>query len=149
MLSQREYLASLTPPMAIAGARGRFSKAAKAHLARVEAEGMQFSDGVGAVAPAPSADHSGLQARETVPVVYPKMDNDPVVRDLKTIQGDTEPTPSSPSGYLVESGVCFKCTWHVSRCKCSLGISPSPIVVRWARDIDREYGKALDSLATA
>lgn len=149
MLSKRDYLASLTPPMAIAGARGRFSKAAQAHLVRVEAEGMEFSDGRGSTEPLPSADHSDLQAREIVPVIYPKMDNDPVVRDLETIQGYTEPTPLSPDGTLVESGVCFKCTWHVSRCKCRAGISPSPIVSRWAREIDRQYGEVLDSLATA
>lgn len=41
-LSRREYLAS--KGLAIAGARGKFSNAAKEELARVVAEGMTFTD---------------------------------------------------------------------------------------------------------
>jgi len=147
MLSKRDYLASLNPPLAISGARGRFSKAAQAHIARVEADGMKFSDGGGLPRPdlsagrsLPSTDLDGFPTTEHLPVVYPKLDNDPVIRDLKTIQGYTD------TGTLVESGVCFKCTRHVSRCNCSAGIFPSPIVVRWARKIDAEYGMPLDKI---
>lgn len=42
MLSKRDYLAS--KGLAIAGARGKFSNAAKAELARAEASGMKFAD---------------------------------------------------------------------------------------------------------
>lgn len=42
MQSRRDWLAS--QGLAIAGARGKFSNAAKAALAKAETEGMQFSD---------------------------------------------------------------------------------------------------------
>jgi len=42
MQSRREYAASLG--LAIAGARGKFSNAAKEAIAKAEAEGMRFSD---------------------------------------------------------------------------------------------------------
>lgn len=42
MQTRREYLAS--KGLAIAGARGKFSNAAKEELARVEAAGMKFAD---------------------------------------------------------------------------------------------------------
>jgi hypothetical protein len=44
MQTKREYLAGLTPPLAIAGARGRLSKAAHEALAEAEKNGMTFSD---------------------------------------------------------------------------------------------------------
>lgn len=49
MTTAREYLAS--KGLAIAGSRGKFSKAAHAELSRVMSEGMKFSDWPKATAP--------------------------------------------------------------------------------------------------
>lgn len=43
-MTRREYAASLTPPLAIAGARGKLSREAHAAIAAAEAKGMQFKD---------------------------------------------------------------------------------------------------------
>ena len=45
MQSKRDYAASLG--LAIAGARGKFSNAAKEAIAKAESEGMKFSDSTG------------------------------------------------------------------------------------------------------
>lgn len=50
MQTKREYAASLG--LAIAGARGKFSRAAVEAIAKTEAEGMKFSDSTGPVKPA-------------------------------------------------------------------------------------------------
>jgi hypothetical protein len=123
MKTQREYLAS--KGLAIAGARGRFSKEAKAELERVLADGMQFSDGKAA-----ALDITTL-------AVYPKLREYPVLRDLNRIHGYTV------EGALVSSDICFKCAMHVSRCACSNGITASKIVSRWSKK-HKKYGAPID-----
>lgn len=44
MVSKREYLAGLNPPLAKFPSRGKFSKDAHAAIAKAEAEGMVFDD---------------------------------------------------------------------------------------------------------
>jgi hypothetical protein len=131
--TEREYLAGLTPPLAIAGARGRFSKAAKAELVRARAAGVIFADKIPAKS-APSendSDFSGLVADS--PVVYPPIKSKPKIRKIKNVKGRTK------EGYLVSSDVCFKCCEHVQRCDCKAGIYPSSIVEYWEPD-SSEFG---------
>lgn len=123
MPTKREYLISkgLAQP-----GRGRFSREAVAALERARQDGVTFDDeGVGSGNPEPA------------PRPRPKV-NDPVLRDIQHVTGYTE------EGYKVQSGVCFKCSRHVSRCACRAGITASPIVVRWDEDSE-EYGRTIDN----
>jgi hypothetical protein len=129
MQTQREYLAS--KGLAIAGARGRFSREAKAELERVRAEGMEFSDSRVVTAEVDTVNP------DSNPVTFPPLREYPVQRDLKAIQGYTA------EGHLVSSGLCFRCTQHVSRCPCRAGITASPIVVRWTKK-HKKYGAPID-----
>jgi len=127
--TERDYLASLNPPLAIAGARGRFSKAAKAELVRARAAGMTFAE----KGPVVSNSDGEIPRQSYEPVVYPKIKSPPIVRDIKSVKGYTQ------EGFLVETGNCMKCLNHVSRCPCKAGIYPSSIVVRWHEDSE-QYG---------
>lgn len=134
-ISKREYLAGLNPPLAKPPpARGRFSRAALAELARAEAAGMSFSDGVSSEKAAVSSND------EPAPYVPAKIYSKPVVRDIDKVTGYT------PEGYLVASSVCMKCCEHVSRCDCYDGIHASKIVARWS-DESAQYGAPIDQLA--
>lgn len=129
--SKREYLASLTPPLAKPPpSRGRFSRAAEAELVRARAGGMVFSD-----------DESKPRVTEDtpapVPYVPPKVKSKPVVRDIKRVTGFTE------EGYEVASDLCMACHEHVSRCDCPKGIKASSIVVRWSEE-SAPYGAPID-----
>ena len=135
--SEREYLASLTPPLAIPGARGRFSKAAKAELVRARSAGMTFTDGKVSV----TISDGEIVDREREPVVYPPIKSNPKIRDITSIQGYTS------ERHLVSSGVCFRCCENVARCHCHSGIHPSSIVVEWADDESKHYGIDLPALA--
>lgn len=66
-MTRREYLAS--KGLAIAGARGKFSNAAKEELARVVAEGMTFTDD----ATVKPAKPTGPVAPKPVPVPRPEV----------------------------------------------------------------------------
>lgn len=132
MQTERDYLASLTPPLAIAGARGRFSKAAKAELVRARAAGVVFAEKVTPASSHNDSDALGSIQRDT-PVVYPPLKSPPKVRDISDVKGYTV------EGFLVASGVCMKCCYNVKRCPCKAGITPSSIVVRWHEDSE-EYG---------
>jgi hypothetical protein len=132
MQTEREYLASLTPPLAISGARGRFSKAAKAELVRARAAGMVFQEKVTTASTHTDSDASVSIPRDT-PVVYPPIKSKPKIRKIKNVKGRTK------EGYLVSSDVCFKCCEHVQRCDCKAGIYPSSIVEYWEPD-SSEFG---------
>ena len=133
MQTEREYLSSLNPPLAVPPpARGRFSKAAKAELVRARAAGMIFAEKGPAASTHTDDDASGSIPRD-LPVVYPPLKSPPIVRDISDVKGYTE------EGYLVASGVCMKCCYNVKRCPCRAGITPSSIVVRWHEDSE-EYG---------
>lgn len=126
MPSKREYLVSkgLAQP-----GRGRFNKAALAELERARASGVTFDDEKGAGSADADPDSSpGIAPSAPGPL---KVVNLPKVRDITHMIGYTE------EGTLVSSGICFKCSNHVSRCPCRGGIHPSSIVTRW----DSEYAK--------
>jgi hypothetical protein len=127
--TEREYLASLNPPLAIAGARGRFSKAAKAELVRAREAGITFAE----KGPVVSKTDGNIPKESYEPVVHPPIKSNPIVRDIDAVRGYTE------EGYLVESGVCMRCCEHVKRCACRAGITPASIVVRWHEDSE-QYG---------
>lgn len=134
MPTRREYLAGLNPPLAKANSRGRLSKAALAEIQRAKSSGMTFSDedGGGSSEPTPSLP----RPEPTGPVAISKPD--PVLRKIKHVTGFT------PEGAKVQSGICFKCSAHVSRCACSGGIKASPIVARWDKASEK-YGAPIDS----
>jgi hypothetical protein len=138
MQTERDYLASLDPPLAIAGARGRFSTAAKAELVRARAAGMIFRE-----KGTPASTHTDSDASDSIqrdlPVVYAPIKSPPIVRDIGSMKGYTV------EGFLVETGVCMKCCQHVNRCPCKAGIAPSSITVRWHKD-SKEYGIDLPAL---
>lgn len=136
MQTRRAYLADLNPPLAIPGARGRISKPGLAAIARAEEEGIQFSDG-----PAVKTDPE-LLVPNPGPVVYPPIYSNPVIRDIKHVSGFT------PEGYLVQTGICSRCSSHVSRCPCSSGIKAPSIVVEWSED-SKPYGSPIDQPARA
>jgi hypothetical protein len=121
MKSRREYLASLTPPLAKSGVgvRGRFSRVAEAELARARASGMQFSDDKGTEV------QDSAVTPEDAPYVPVRGPNEPIVRDIESVIGYTE------QGWKVESAHCMRCALHVKRCTCRGGIRPSSIVARW------------------
>jgi hypothetical protein len=137
MPTRREYLAGLNPPLAKPGTRGRLSKAALAEIQRAKASGMTFSDedGGGSSEPTPSP-----QPEPTGPVT--RIKPDPIRRKIKFVEGFT------PEGAKVQSGICFKCSAHVSRCSCAAGIKASPIVVRWSKE-SAKYGAPLDATSVA
>lgn len=126
MPTKREYLVSKN--LARPG-RGRFSREAVAALERARQEGVIFDD----------EDGAGSADAEPAPPSYPKI-NDPVLRKISHVTGYTE------DGYKVQSGVCFKCSAHVSRCACRAGITASPIVARWDEDSEK-YGRTIDNVA--
>lgn len=132
MPTRREYLSGLNPPLAKAGTRGRLSKAALAEIARAKAGGMVFSDedGGGSEEPSPSP-----SPEPTGPVAVRRPD--PILRKIDHVTGFT------PEGTLVQSGVCFKCSAHVSRCACQAGIKASPIVSEWSKE-SKKYGAPID-----
>jgi hypothetical protein len=132
MPTRREYLAGLNPPLAKANSRGRLSKAALSEVARAKASGMSFSDedGGGSSEPSPSP-----RSEPAGPVAV--MRPDPVLRKIKHVEGFT------PEGARVQSGICFKCSAHVSRCACRAGIKASPIVSRWSKASEK-YGAPID-----
>ena len=135
MPTRREYLAGLNPPLAKANSRGRLSKAALAEIARAKASGITFSDegSAGSSDPAPSP-RSPEQPTGPVAIMRP----DPIRRKIKFVEGFT------PEGAKVQSGICFKCSAHVSRCNCSAGIKASPIVSKWTKESEK-YGAPIDS----
>lgn len=65
MQTKREYAASLG--LAKAGARGKFSNAAKEAIAKAEAEGMKFSDTSTAPKPAPTGGETPAAPAPTKP----------------------------------------------------------------------------------
>jgi hypothetical protein len=128
MPTKREYL--ISKGLAKAG-RGRFSREAVAELERARQSGTTFDDedGGGSGDPEPSP---------SLPEYKPAPIKDyPVLRDLEFVEGYTE------EGYKVQSGVCFKCGLHVSRCPCKLGITASKIVAQWDPESEK-YGKPID-----
>ena len=133
-ISKREYLSGLNPPLAKPPpARGRFSRAALAELAKAEASGMTFSDG--------NPEKVAVSADQDVdPYVPAPVKSKPKVRDIDKVTGYTR------EGYLVASGVCMKCCEHVSRCDCYDGIHASKIVARWS-DESAPYGAPIDQPA--
>jgi len=128
--TKRDYLASLTPPLAIPGSRGRFSKAGLAELARARSAGMVFTDDE------PSKVEHRAEATEPAPYVPMPIRSKPVLRNIKKVSGFTI------EGHLVEQGACMRCTEHVARCDCPQGIAPSRIIVRWS-DESAPYGESL------
>jgi hypothetical protein len=132
MQTERDYLASLTPPLAIAGARGRFSKAAKAELVRARAAGVIFQE-KGPTASTHTDSDASVSIPRDIPVVYPPIKSKPKIRKIKNVKGRTK------EGFLVASDVCFKCCEHVQRCNCSAGIHPSSIVEYWEPE-SSEFG---------
>jgi hypothetical protein len=135
MPTRREYLAGLNPPLAKANSRGRLSKAALAEVARAKASGVTFSDedGGGSSEPSPSPRIDEPKPSGPVAIVRP----DPIRRTIKHVEGYT------PEGAKVQSGICFKCSAHVSRCACKAGIKASPIVARWSKESE-QYGAPID-----
>lgn len=124
MASKRDYLVSkgLAQP-----GRGRFNKAALAALERARASGTKFDDDK--EAGSPDGDPAVVtQERIQGPC---KVVSLPQTRNIKHMIGYTA------EDSLVSSGICFKCSLHVTRCACNGGIHPSPIVTRW----DSEYAK--------
>lgn len=88
----REYLASLTPPLAKMG-RGRFSAAAKAELARAAKAGMKFADPTPAKpakSAAPSLSKNVRSKKVEKPVAAAEA---PVVEKPKIIDLRDVPTP--------------------------------------------------------
>jgi hypothetical protein len=136
MPSKREYLISkgLAQP-----GRGRFSREATAELERARQAGVVFSDERAGSAQADPESSVPLPAGWTPPA---PVKNYPVLRDLKSMIGYTA------EGARVESGICFKCGMHVSRCPCRSGITSSKITARWDPECEK-YGKPIDSLAPA
>jgi hypothetical protein len=130
MPTKREYL--ISKDLARPG-RGRFSREAVAELERARQSGMTFDDEGGAgsadAEPAPSLPEYSPP---------PPIKNYPVLRDLQYVEGYTE------EGHKVQSGVCFKCGLHVSRCPCSAGITASKITARWDPEFEK-YGKPIDT----
>lgn len=134
MPTRREYLAGLNPPLAKANSRGRLSKAALAEVARAKASGVTFSDEDGGGSSEPSPSPRIEQPTGPVAIMRP----DPIRRKIKFVEGFT------PEGAKVQSGICFKCSAHVSRCNCSAGIKASPIVAKWSKESE-QYGAPIDS----
>ena len=132
MQSRREYLAGLSPPLAIAGARGRLSKDGLAAIADANDHGIKFTDDPNEVKVLED-DHE-----DAVPAIYKSMRDDPVLRDIVEVSGYTV------DGILVKSGICFKCARSVSRCFCTEGIKASSITARWSKESGL-YGAPIDA----
>jgi hypothetical protein len=130
MPTKREYL--ISKDLARPG-RGRFSREAVAELESARKSGVVFSD-EGPVLADP-------EASVPLPTGWspPKPLKDyPVLRNIKSMVGYTE------EGYKVESGYCFKCSLHVSRCPCSQGITASKIVATWDPEYEK-FGRPIDT----
>lgn len=141
MQTKRDYLASLTPPLAIPGTRGRFSKAALAELERARKSGVVFSDD-DSKAPTPRKPRAVFAEvdEDLVPedtYVPAPIKSKPVIRDLSQVTGYTD------RGDLVAASVCLRCCEHVSRCDCHDGIHASKVVVRWSEESE-PYGAPID-----
>lgn len=144
MVTKRDWLASLTPPLAKPG-RGRFSREAIAAIAKAESEGMVFDDPAPSKPaprpmPKPSTKVPGISeavaknlpgvtnapvVNETTepPMIAPEVKPQSLVRDVKSLNGYTK------EGWKVNFATCAKCANHVKYCKCSGGPHAPSIVV--------------------
>lgn len=137
-LTAREYLASLTPPLAKAGTRGKFSKVAHEALEAAKASGMTFADVKPAVvAKAPKAPKPAkvakvdlteadvpAPARESIVDWSASMPAvPPIVRPQVTMYA-----VSDNGGTTARIGYdrCFRpgCFQTVARCACPQGPKP-------------------------
>jgi hypothetical protein len=122
--SERAYLASLSPPLAKAGSRGRFSKEAHAALAKARDEGVTFdgeADAEGNASPPVTQVAGGAPSRSESFLARPAV-KQPRRRQEKVLYGYTS------EGYKVGFSTCRRCTLHMQLCACPQGIQPPSIV---------------------
>lgn len=129
--TQREYLASLNPPLAIPGARGRLSAKAHEALTNARAKGMTFAEDI----PAAPKEKVAKARKPRKNLAQPIIRSDGSVSD-ETPQ-TTEPSPVSPfaphrrnwtsdthlmfaepAGKTWFKTPCAECGYSVANCRC-------------------------------
>ena len=155
--TERAYLASLNPPLAIENARGRFSREAKAALAEARENGITFGE-PGEKSSTKSSERSsnvndirlwakqnGLEVgvRGRIPLDIIRAYEGKAPAPAAVDQWLAKPPPPQPrlrqvdcmyglteEGYRVGFSTCRRCMAHLSRCACKQGPMPPSIVVK-------------------